>query len=341
MLIKINHYRRRLMRSLTKHVGKQKLKKPDQLNRSEIKKILICRPNHRLGNMLLTTPLVQEINTLFPDAKIDILAKGGLAPIIFQNYPNINNYYLLPRKPFKQLFKYVSVWVSLKFRKYDLVINGVKDSSSGKLLTAVSNAKHKIYGTQDESQRENFFYNDEHMAKNIICHLRNYFYLRDSDYTFPFLDLKLSDAEIKNGKEKLIEVTKNDRKTICLFTFATGNKCYSVDWWESFYKELTKRYAGNYNIIEMLPVENVSQINFKAPSIYSKDIREMAAIMANTIFIGADSGIMHLASAANAPTIGLFSITDQLRYGPYNSGSFALNTNNKTPKECADLLLKL
>jgi ADP-heptose:LPS heptosyltransferase len=36
---------------------------------------------------------------------------------------------------------------------------------------------------------------------------------------------------------------------------------------------------------------------------YSKDIREIGAVIANTeIFIGADSGIMHLASASLTPT---------------------------------------
>jgi hypothetical protein len=38
--------------------------------------------------------------------------------------------------------------------------------------------------------------------------------------------------------------------------------------------------------------ENVSQIAFK-PTFYSKDIREIGAVIANTeIFIGADSGII-------------------------------------------------
>jgi hypothetical protein len=47
---------------------------------------------------------------------------------------------------------------------------------------------------------------------------------------------------------------------------------------------------SDYNIIEILPVENVSQIAFKSPVFYSKDIREIGAVIANTeIFIGADN----------------------------------------------------
>jgi heptosyltransferase III len=78
----------------------------------------------------------------------------------------------------------------------------------------------------------------------------------------------------------------------------------------------------------VLPVENVSQIEFKAPSFYSKDIREITAFFSNTaVFIGADSGIMHLASAAQIPTIGLFSVTNIDKYKPYNLGSTAIHTD--------------
>jgi ADP-heptose:LPS heptosyltransferase len=58
---------------------------------------------------------------------------------------------------------------------------------------------------------------------------------------------------------------------------------------------------------------------------YSKDIREIGAVIANTeIFIGADSGIMHLASASLTPTVGLFSRPNQVTYAPYNNDSTAI-----------------
>ena len=37
-----------------------------------IKKILVCRPNHRLGSLLLLQPLVQELESTFPNSKIDL-----------------------------------------------------------------------------------------------------------------------------------------------------------------------------------------------------------------------------------------------------------------------------
>jgi len=122
-------------------------------------------------------------------------------------------------------------------------------------------------------------------------------------------------------------IVPNDKKTIAIFTFATGAKCYSPEWWNPFYEKLKTAFP-DYNIVEVLPVENVSQIDFKAPSFYSKDVREIAAFIANTeVFIGADSGIMHLASASQTPVLGLFSVTVPEKYEPYGNNSVAIDTN--------------
>ena len=87
-------------------------------------------------------------------------------------------------------------------------------------------------------------------------------------------------------------------------------------------------FIEDYNLLEILPVENVSQIGFRAASFYSKNIREIGAVLANTtLFIGADSGIMHLANAAHTTTLGLFSASSLQKYEPYCNGSQGVDTN--------------
>ncbi len=326
---RINVIRGNLMRSLTKNVASSKKNKHAQpLYQDDIKRVLICRPNHRLGNLLLITPLVQEVSTLFPNCKIDLFVKGGITPTVFQNERAVDKIIQLPRKPFKNLLRYIYCWFAIKKRRYDMTINVVGDSSSGRLSTRFSNAKHKIYGADDNEQSLGEK-GDEHIAKQPIYNLRDY--LRDfgfelKDQPIPSLNLKLSDREISKGAELLSELVDTNKKTISIFTFATGDKCYSVEWWTTFYNRLKQDYP-NYNFVEILPVENVSQINFDAPSFYSHDIRDMAAVIANTsLFIGADSGIMHLAVASQTPTVGLFSITDSKKYEPYGNKSIAINT---------------
>lgn len=330
---RINAVRKALMQSLTRGIGARGVTIADvPINKGEIKRILVCRPNHRLGNLLLITPLLHEIVETFPDARIDLFVKGFLAPQLFKNNKHVENIIQLPKKPASNLGAYLRGWFTIKKTRYDMVVNVILDSSSGRISAQVANATYRFFGDGYEGLAEK--YSDyRHIAKYPVYNFRYFLSsLGLNSIARPIvpLDLQLSAAELAKGKMIIRDIVGNDGKIIALYTFATAKKCYSPSWWEQFYERLKLEYS-HYNIIEVLPVENVSQIAFKAPSYYSKDIREIGAVIANTdVFIGADSGIMHLASAAHAPTVGLFAITDPAIYEPYNSGSASINTNEGT-----------
>lgn len=329
----VNGKRRAIMRGLTRNIGRSALNKDAHgISDSDIRRVLISRPNSRLGNQLLITPLVQEISNTFPNCKIDLFVRGNISFILFENYECIERIIRLPRKPFKELFKYIKVWFSLERYNYDIVINVDKNSSSGRLSTQFSNARFKFFNDLEEDLLAK--YEDyEHMAKFPVYNFRRNlirlgFTGIDLDNPMPVLNIKLSAAEVATGKEILDSLVDKSKRTISIYTFATGDKCYSKDWWLNAYGRLKAEYGEKYNILEILPIENVSQIDFQAPSYYSRDIREMTAFINNTaVFIGADSGIMHLASAGQTPVIGLFSVTDIEKYKPYNEGSVAIDTN--------------
>ncbi|WP_299554459.1 glycosyltransferase family 9 protein [Seonamhaeicola sp.] len=328
---RINGIRRKLMGRLTKGVGRSySMPKEGDLKIEDVKNVLIIRPNHRLGNQLLLTPIVQEVLNTFPNCTVDLFVKGGVAHPVFENYERVDRIIKLPRKPFNNLFKYLRSWISVKGKSYDLVINGDKSSSSGRLLTQHAKAKFKIFG-EVTGDIENKYSDYRHISKYPVYNLRRYLELLGFDNhetDMPLLDIKLNAPEIANGKKILDDLVKNAKKTICIYTNATGDKCYSEAWWETFYERLKKEFP-DYNIIEMLPIENISKINFKAPHFYSKDIREMGGVLRNvSIFIAADNGVMHLASASLVPTVGFFSITKEAVYGPYGNGSLAFNTNH-------------
>lgn len=342
----INVYRRKLTHSLTHHLGKKSV---EQMQRKaenfQVKRVLISRPNHRLGNMLLITPLVQEIINTFPDCKIDLFVKGKITPIVFENYPQVDRVIELPKKPFKEFGNYLKVWVSLRKYKYDLVINVEKGSSSGRISAIVAKADFKFFG--DDFEELNGKYSDLlHIAKYPIYNFRRFLEILNQkplSGEVPVLDLKLSEKEIQVGKQKLEAVTKDpNRETLAFFTFATGNKCYPVEWWTEFYNQFYPKYKEQYNLIEILPVEDISQLERKLPTFYSKDIREIGALMANCkVVVAADSGMMHLSSAALTPTIGLFSVSSIEKYAPYGNGNTFVNTNTQTQAEIIQSIDKI
>src|SRR5687768_16750319 len=98
-----------LMRRITKRLGQTRIQ-GNVDGKAKIQRVLICRPNHRLGNQLLMTPLLQEIENILPEARLDLFVKGSIAPVIFKNYRNIDRIILLPKKPGKKMFAFLSAW---------------------------------------------------------------------------------------------------------------------------------------------------------------------------------------------------------------------------------------
>ncbi|WP_312556297.1 glycosyltransferase family 9 protein [Empedobacter brevis] len=342
---KINVYRRKIMRGLTGGIGKGSLENINKNESVKIERVLINRPNQRLGNTLLITPLVQEIIQFNPKVKIDLFVKGKVAPIVFENYPQIDQIIELPKKPFKDLVNYIKVWLKIKRKKYDLVINVDKQSSSGRLSTSFANSKYKLFG--DEFIADTTQENQLHQAQYPVYQFRKFLELFDEKErkeAVPQQNIQLSEREIEKGKKMLEEITENSsKKTIAFFTFATGAKCYNEEWWTEFYNLFYPKYAEEYNLIEILPVENISMLTHKLPEYYSKDVREIAAVMFNCeVVIAADSGMMHLSSAAPSKTIGLFKSEDFMqRYKPYGEGNAVVLAKDDNQEGVMEALEKI
>ena len=306
-------------------------------NINQVKKVLICRPNHRLGNNLLLTPLVNEITIIFPNSEIHLFTKGDISDIIFENYKDVVKLIKLPRKPFTNLIEYLTCWLSILDDNYDIVINSNNQSSSGILATKLSKSKYKFYNILNDKLTHLEDY--KHHAKNPIYNLRYQFknQLDRVNKTIPKLDLKLRDYEIINGGKLLKSMFRDQKPIISIFTFATAEKCLSKNWWSDLYSKL--KNFENYNILEILPAENLSQIDFVSKSYYSRDIREIASVMYNVkIFIGADSGMMHLAHASKTKTIGLFNVTKPEFYGVYGNGNISVDINNTSITKLINLI---
>lgn len=343
MINKVNVFKRQIIRSLSRNFGTNSYI-PSATQAASIQRILIVRPNHRLGNILLITPLVEEILTHFPDAMIDFFVKGKIAEIIFENHPNVKDVFYLPKKHFNEFSIYISSWYKLiTNKKYDLVVNTNHGSSSGKLATIWAKANYKFFGNETLSQFEKLE-DYHHFAKFPVYNFRAYLLKSYPNLVFNEispLTLHLTEKDVENGKIVLHKITQNEKPTIAFFTFATGDKCYGAEFWQEFYSKLQTRFGETHNLIEVLPVENVSQINFKSKNYYSKDLIEIASVLSHTkVFIGADSGMMHLA-ATSTTTLGLFKNNSLEKYQPFGNSSRGINTNKTTIDECLDLVQNL
>ena len=324
----INYLRRKITRFFSRIIISNKFSENHFSQEIiQVKKVLIIRPNHRLGNSLLLTPLVKEVAKIFPNCEIHLFLKGNLGNVVFDNYKDVTKIIKLPRKPFKNILNYFSCWFSILSQNYDVSINANRISSSGKLAVKLSRSRYKFYNILNKELTSVEDYN--HNAKNPVYNLRHVIKnkLNRLNKGISKLDIKLRGYEIDNGYKLLNSMFRENKPVISIFTFATGDKCYDEIWWDKLYLKL-KEFERDFNILEILPMENISKINFAFRSYYSRDIREIASVLYNCkVFIGADSGMMHLAHSSSTKTIGLFSITEPEFYGVYGDQNISINTN--------------
>jgi len=319
----INPYKTRFFKFLTSSFRNSKnILELTGSERKNIRRILVTRPNHRLGNQLLLTPLIQTLEREFPEAKIDLLVNGTLSTVLFENYKNVHHIYSLPKKPFKHLSEYISVSMRILKSRYDIGLAGIEDSNSSKIFVRLSRARFKLFNGVFEHPPS------EHIAKKPIDNLMSILHSGQKPINYPKIDIQLSTAEIANGKKVLHKFVDSKKKTIGIFTNATGKKKLSKEWWKTLCAMLEERYP-QANFFEILPKENISQVDFKYVNWLSGDIREMAAVIENCdLFICADSGVMHLATATSTATFGLFNgQTNPQVYGPYGPNKFTVETH--------------
>jgi len=334
---------RRAMRLLIR-AGDTHLTQPRDLSGSNIHRILICRPNHRLGNLLLLTPLVAEIQRLFPDADVDIVLAGEHVTELFQAFPNVRHIHNLSRRMVRHPIALVRTAVRLRRARYDLAIDPCETSQSSRLLVAVAKPKYAIGAPRSLSATgsvpERTEQTPTHMAQWPVYQFRRAVNAQSPGPEFPALDILLSEQERLRARTRLARVIHADdpshfQRTIGVFAAATGAKGYDVDWWQRFVRTVGARHP-DAAIVEIVPADG--QPRLALPFFGSPSPREVAAVIANmTCFVSADCGVMHLASAAGVPTIGLFKASDPSKYAPYGHGSRALDTNGKSPEEIAEL----
>lgn len=316
---------------------------PGALPTRGIHRVLVCRPNHRLGNAVLISPLIAELEKNYPGAEIDIVTGGRAAESLFSTRFNVRSVVCLPRRVARHLWTTMSLLRQLRLSSYDLAIDACIGSQSGRLLLAWVRARYKVGFPASSWNGDQVNGADpscpEHMAKRSVFLLRRALG-RHVEPAYPPMDIRLSDVERARGREALTAIlgqaaSERGKKVVGVFANATGAKRYDEHWWQLFLIALQLR-RPDIVVVDVLAEHGTSQLRGGFASFYTRDVRKLAAVIANMDgFISADCGVMHVATASGTPTYGLFSVTDEAKYAPYGCGSAGISTRNLGATEVA------
>lgn len=325
-------------------VGRQ-LCEPGQLPTRGIHRVLICRPNHRLGNAVLISPLLAEVEALYPGAEIDLVSGGEAARMLFTNRFQVRQVFCLPRKIARHVWQTIVLLRQLRRNSYDLAIDACHGSQSGRLLLGVVKARFKLGFPDARANVDSLWHGlswPDHLAHRGVFLLRTA-YAGRADRPYETLNLRLSEGERQQAGKALAAVLGGTqpapgRPVVGIFANATGAKRYGETWWKDFVDALLASQP-DLLVVDVVAEHGQAQLGGDFPSYYTRDLRRLASMIANMDgFISADCGVMHLAVASGTPTVGLFSVTSSSKYRPYGRSNAAIDTGGMSAAQVAGMV---
>ena len=284
-----------------------------------MKKILIISSN-RLGDSILSSGL----NKFFKDNKSNITLVCGPLPYgLFKFCRNIDKTLLLKKK--KYSIHWLFLWTKVIFNFWDCVIDLRGSAISFVLFTR----KRLIY--------KNSVNSEIHKIQSISS-------LVNKKNLSPNINLKLKKKKMKNIEN--IYLSKSKYKHFILVAPCANwiGKTWPIENFIDLIKKLTnyKKFSKSiFIIIGAIDEKKKMQKLIKHKSINlldlvgKIDLIEMYYLMRKSnLFIGNDSGLMHLAALAGVPTVGLFGPSDLKKYRPFGSKTLAI----KSPESYKELM---
>lgn len=312
--------------------------------------ILICRPNTRLGNTLLMTPLIQEIEATLPTARVDILTACPAAHEVFREFPSVRRVYQLPFRGVRHPLRHLLTLLRVRRVHYDFLIDPCPRSWTSRFLTQRLAARLKLgFESAHKSRGIDVGIPFEgaplHMGAYPVYLLRRGLLELDGDLTgadAPPLAIRLTELERHTGKDVLQRLIGpgHSGPVVAVAAHATGAKRFSVGWWRRLIAALRTRLPAA-QVLEIRPPSGVAALP-ELPAYSSRRVREVAAVLeAADCFVCADSGLMHLGAATDTLTVGLFKITEPRLYAPRRGASCALTASDSAPELVAEQLAQL
>lgn len=288
-------------------------------------KILIIQQK-RIGDVLTSTILCNNLKKKYPDAIIDYMCYSHCVDVLIGN-PNINEIIVLKQEVRSSYLKLFKFFWKIRKSKYNVIIDAYSKLETN-LITLFSGAKYKISYYKSYSF---FFYNHNMMRlkngtkSDLGLAIDNRLMLLKPLIKEPITDYKpllfLTPEECNESKKILKNANINTTtKPLVMFSILGS------EWYKSYPLKkmaelidhtVTQTNANilfNYipsqieeatKIYEFCSDKTKANIHF---NIYSKNLRQFLGLLSNcNMLIGNEGGAVNMAKALNVPTFSIFS----------------------------------
>lgn len=295
-----------------------------QFQNSKNFSILIIRLSS-IGDIVLSTHLIRNLRNKYPTAKIDFLTFKEYSEILNFNF-RLNNLYYVEKSQLKNnIFEINSQNKNtIELNGYSFIIDLQKNKYSKKII---SNYSGKIYSINKQRLHKlSLVYLKKPLIKNFSVPLNYFDTIKELEIEDDGLGLEFwmeSESEFPINKSNLSSLN-----TICIAPGAAhGTKQYPKEKFVELINLLFEKFKCNFILVGGKNEENIgnflqSGINPKIKLenyIGKKTIQETAfEINKSDLFIGNDTGLMHIASGRQIPIIVIYgSSVKELGFAPF------------------------
>lgn len=288
----------------------------------EIREILLVRPNFRIGNALLATPLVGALQARFPRARVSVLATDATR-IIFERTP-VERIHTTTRRSVSRPWLVWRLFRELRQCHYDLAVEGGMGSFSGGLWTWLCGARFRVGVTGRNRRFLNVPLPELHPDHAYDWTVEVAAALDAEATDHPEIDLRDEDHEAARllwEEAGLLRADGSLRPHVATFVGGHLDKRWGNDNWVELIRALGEHERPVLVLVGPEERELAHEIAQSAgPNAFvvaPGPLPRLAAILgAAELVISTDSGPMHLAVAAGARLLTLVTAETSKRYTP-------------------------
>jgi len=306
----------------------------------EFKKICVIHLN-QIGDLLFSLPFLKALKENTPSAIIHSVIRPHLKDLLIES-PFVDQ--LLIRE--RGIRKILILLRELRKNRYDLLIT-LSRSEECLFLTTLSGARIKAgfvhapwdfaLNMKEKMEGPPCVSNNIKLLKTLNIEVRKKNYVGLMNLPLEKGSEELSRAKISNvqGKYVVISPGTSARRRI---------KTWEEEKFGDLILRLKERYGfnpvliggedsreANEKIVEIVKEKDKKRkMNHLQNLTGETDLKELCYLLKGaSLFVGVDSGIMHLASSLDTPVVGIFGPTDPSLIGPQNERSAVVREEMK------------
>ncbi len=309
--------------------------------------ILIIRLS-AIGDVINVLPALRRLRAQFPGSRITWLVEDRASEIL-RDHPDVDEVIIYPRKKWQSgilkvnrslniISESLSFYKKLRRNHYDLVIDFQGNLKSA-VMNLITGSGNRLGFGRGHCKEFNYLSTQHHaypVGEKIHRIEKNLSLLKELDIETSFLRPEL--PVTKDDEEYISNfINENADPELPIIAIHPGTSKFGSfkQWSSENYTVLADMILDKYkaNVILTwgpgeLDVVNEIAENMKhnaLPACETKSIKQLTELIKRaTLFIGGDTGPLHIASIMGIPVVGIYGPKDPAVYGPYDGKSIVI-----------------